>query len=104
MYATWPVGTSLTGAVSVQEILSWICSGLVSLPAEIEVLRFPVRSYFSQSTELSDGHQHQVVAALSHMYPSLRELEMGYHNNPHWERNGTLWKRKGVNSYIQVHA
>ncbi|KAJ7820195.1 hypothetical protein B0H13DRAFT_2452148 [Mycena leptocephala] len=86
------------------EILSWICSGLVSLPAEIEVLRFPVRSYFSQSTELSDGHQHQVVAALSRMYPSLRELEMGYHNNPHWERNGTLWKRKGVNSYIQVHA
>jgi hypothetical protein len=47
-------------------------------------------------------HQHQVIAALSRMYPSLRELEMGHHNNPHWERNGVLWKRKGVNSYIQV--
>ncbi|KAJ6558846.1 hypothetical protein DFH09DRAFT_1162626 [Mycena vulgaris] len=79
-------------------------SGLVSLPAEIEVLRLPVRSYFSGSTELSVGHQHQVVAALNRMYPSLRELEMGYHSNPHWERNGALWKRKGVNSYIQVHT
>ncbi|KAJ7820199.1 hypothetical protein B0H13DRAFT_2452160 [Mycena leptocephala] len=96
--------SKITDTIRLHEILSWICSGLVSLPAEIEVLRFPVRSYFSQSTELSDGHQHQVVATLSCMHPSLRELEMGYHNNPHWERNGTLWKRKGVNSYIQVHA
>ncbi|KAJ6563037.1 hypothetical protein DFH09DRAFT_1159176 [Mycena vulgaris] len=91
-------------SVRLHEILSWICSGLVSLPAEIEVLRFPVRNYFSGSTELSVGHQHHVVAALSPMYPSLRVLEMGYHNNPHWERNGALWKRKGVNSYIQVHT
>ncbi|KAF7336305.1 hypothetical protein MVEN_02178800 [Mycena venus] len=89
-------------SVHLHEVLSWICSGLVSLPAEIEILRLPVRSYSSKSTELSVGHQHQVIAALSRMYPSLRELEMGYHNNPHWERNGALWKRKGVNSYIQV--
>ncbi|KAJ7360763.1 hypothetical protein DFH08DRAFT_931112 [Mycena albidolilacea] len=88
-------------SVRLHEILSWICNGLVSLPAEIEVLRFPVRSYCSESTELSEGHQHRVVAALSRMYPSLRELEMGYHNNPHWERNGVLWKSKGVNLYIQ---
>ncbi|KAJ7323023.1 hypothetical protein DFH08DRAFT_355290 [Mycena albidolilacea] len=89
-------------SVRLHEVLRWICSGLVSLPAEIEILRFPVRSNFSKSTELSVEHQHQVIAALSRMYPSLRELEMGHHNNPHWERNGALWKRKGVNSYIQV--
>ncbi|KAJ7824551.1 hypothetical protein B0H14DRAFT_1301396 [Mycena olivaceomarginata] len=84
------------------EVLRWICTGLVSLPAGIEILRFPVRHHGSKSTELSVEHQHQVIAALSRMYPSLRELEMGHHNNPHWERNGALWKRNGVNSYIQV--
>ncbi|KAJ7263423.1 hypothetical protein C8J57DRAFT_1333466 [Mycena rebaudengoi] len=102
VHVTSETHPKMPDSVRLHEILSWICSSLVSLPAEIEVLRFPVRSYFSGSTELSEGHQHQVVAALSRMYPSLRELEMGYHNNPHWERNGVLWKRKGVNSYIQV--
>ncbi|KAJ6522959.1 hypothetical protein DFH09DRAFT_1047366 [Mycena vulgaris] len=96
--------TSLTRAVAVQKILSWMCSGLVSLPAEIEVLRLSVGSDFTGSTELSVGHQRQVVAALNRLYPSLRELQMGNHNNPHWERNGALWKRKDVNSYIQVHT
>ncbi|KAJ7819830.1 glycoside hydrolase [Mycena olivaceomarginata] len=65
------------------------------------VLLHKVLSNASKSTELSVEHQHQVIAALSRMYPSLRELEMGHHNNPHWERNGALWKRKGVNSYIR---
>ncbi|KAJ7323031.1 hypothetical protein DFH08DRAFT_969661 [Mycena albidolilacea] len=92
----------LPDSVRLHEVLRWICSGLVSLPAEIEILRFPVRTYGSKSTELSVEQQHQVIAALSRMYPSLRELEMGHHNNPHWERNGALWKRKGVNSYIRV--
>ncbi|KAJ6475540.1 hypothetical protein C8R45DRAFT_1010313 [Mycena sanguinolenta] len=91
-------------AVAVQEILSWICSGLVSLPLEIEVLRVTVRSHDSGSTVLSEHHQHQVIATLSRMYLSLRELKMGYHNNPHWERIGILWKRKDVNEYIQVHS
>ncbi|KAJ6558765.1 hypothetical protein DFH09DRAFT_1162475 [Mycena vulgaris] len=90
-------------SVLLHEILSWMCSGFLSLPAEIEVLRLPIGSDCSGSTELSVDHQHQVVAALNRMYPSLRELEMGYHINPHWERNVTLWKKKGVNSYIQVH-
>ncbi|KAJ7190566.1 hypothetical protein GGX14DRAFT_604008 [Mycena pura] len=94
VHVTLKTHKTMPDSVLLHEILSWICSGLVSLPAEIEVLRFPVRSYFSESTELSEGHQHQVIAALSCMYPSLRELETGYHNNPHWERNGALWKRK----------
>ncbi|KAJ7190565.1 hypothetical protein GGX14DRAFT_604007 [Mycena pura] len=94
VHVTLETDKTMPDSVLLHEILSWICSGLVSLPAGIEVLRFPVRSYFSGSTELSEGHQHQVVATLSRMYPSLRELEMGYHNNPHWERNGALWKRK----------
>ncbi|KAJ7190564.1 hypothetical protein GGX14DRAFT_604003 [Mycena pura] len=102
VHVTLETHKTMPDSVLLHEILSWICSGLVSLPAGIEVLRFPVRSYFSESTELSEGHQHQVIAALSRMYPSLRELEMGYHNKPHWERNGALWKRKGVNSYIEV--
>ncbi|KAJ7323948.1 hypothetical protein DFH08DRAFT_1028870 [Mycena albidolilacea] len=104
IHVTSETHPQMPDSVRLHEILSWTCDGLVSLPADIEVLRFPVRSYFSETTELSDGHQHQVVAALSRMYPSLCELEMGYHNNPHWERNGALWKRKGVNSYIQVHT
>ncbi|KAF7336306.1 hypothetical protein MVEN_02178900 [Mycena venus] len=103
VHVAWEMHPKLPDSVRLHEVLSWICSGLVSLPAEIEVLRFPIRNYVSKSTELSVEHQHQVVAALSRMYPSLRELEMGYHNNPHWVRNGALWKRKGVNSYIQVH-
>ncbi|KAJ6502250.1 hypothetical protein C8R45DRAFT_975891 [Mycena sanguinolenta] len=91
-------------SVRLHEILSWICSGLVSLPLEIEVLRVTVRSDDSGSTVLSEHHQHQAIATLSRMYLSLREVKMGYHNNPHWERTGILWKRKGVNEYIQVHS
>ncbi|KAJ7369060.1 hypothetical protein DFH08DRAFT_1071615 [Mycena albidolilacea] len=104
IHVTLETHPKMPDSVRLHEILSWICNGLVSLPAEIEVLRFPVRSYLSGSTVLSEGHQHQIVAALSRMYPSLRELELGYHNNPHWERNGALWKRKGVSSYIQIHS
>ncbi|KAJ7872140.1 hypothetical protein B0H14DRAFT_2570389 [Mycena olivaceomarginata] len=62
-------------SVCLHEILSWICSSLVLLQPEIEVLRVTVRSHDSGSTVLSDDHQHQVIATLSRMYPSLRELK-----------------------------
>ncbi|KAJ6521097.1 hypothetical protein DFH09DRAFT_224323 [Mycena vulgaris] len=104
VYVASETHPKMPDSVLLHKILSWMCSGLVSLPAEIEVLRLSVGSDFTGSTELSVGHQRQVVAALNRLYPSLRELQMGNHNNPHWERNGALWKRKDVNSYIQVHT
>ncbi|KAJ7111333.1 hypothetical protein C8R44DRAFT_985495 [Mycena epipterygia] len=93
--------SEISNSSQLHKVINWIVDGLVSLPADIEVFRLLV-PWSSKATEMALEHQHQIVDALSRMYPSLREVELGSHNNPHWERKGALWKRMGVNEYLEV--
>ncbi|KAJ7441020.1 hypothetical protein B0H11DRAFT_1933169 [Mycena galericulata] len=67
-------------------ILNWIACDRVSFPPLIEVLRFQVQEEVTvQPRVISHADQHRVIAALSHGYPHLREVQIGYPSN--------LWKR-----------
>jgi hypothetical protein len=94
---------------AVQSTFNDICSGLVTLPRKLAVLR--VRDKLLSSAPVEQ--QHQIIAAISRLYPTLRELRLGVELSPHgrslgdsniWERTGDRkWKRRGVDSCIKVH-
>ncbi|KAJ7501582.1 hypothetical protein B0H11DRAFT_1908023 [Mycena galericulata] len=71
-------------------VLNWIACDRVSFPPLIEVLRFQVQEeqVTVQPRVISHADQHRVIAALSHGYPHLREVQIGYPSN--------LWKRDAL--------
>ncbi|KAJ7500676.1 hypothetical protein B0H11DRAFT_2275865 [Mycena galericulata] len=83
-------------------VLNWIACNRVSFPPLIEVLRFQVQEeqVTVQPRVISLANQHRVIAALSHEYPHLREVQIGYPSNL-WKRDGVLWKSR-EDSTIQV--
>ncbi|KAJ7110965.1 hypothetical protein C8R44DRAFT_799756 [Mycena epipterygia] len=92
--------TWMPGSTAPYDILNDLCGGFVSLPPQIEVVRLREVIFYSLPSIVVDK-QHQIVAALSRLYPALREVEIGRKSNT-WERNGSLWKRRGEESYLQV--
>lgn len=85
-----------------QNVLTWLYSGQISFPENLEVLLLPVWPTSSGASKLSLEDQRDVVAALSRLYPLLRETRLGYPAN-HWDRKGALWKRRGFDEYIEVY-
>ncbi|KAJ6537230.1 hypothetical protein DFH09DRAFT_1400905 [Mycena vulgaris] len=69
----------------------WICSGAVALPQSLEVLRLRFAPETGNFSHCPSEQQHQTMAALSRLYPVLREVEMG-HRLFTWQRNRALWK------------
>ncbi|KAJ6450199.1 hypothetical protein C8R45DRAFT_1043910 [Mycena sanguinolenta] len=105
-----PQELEMSSLTNLHVVLDWICSGAASLPQEIEFLRLiwnerwkpdflPPNEPFSPPG-FSPTREHGVVATLSHRYPHLRELEMGYLML--WTRKGAVWRKSGTDSCLQV--
>ncbi|KAJ6450204.1 hypothetical protein C8R45DRAFT_1043921 [Mycena sanguinolenta] len=105
-----PQELEMSSLTNLHVVLDWICSGAASLPQEIEFLRLiwndPWKPRFLPPNEpfsppgFSRIREHGVVATLSHRYPHLRELEMGYFML--WTRKGAVWRKSGTDSCLQV--
>ncbi|KAF7374205.1 hypothetical protein MSAN_00302600 [Mycena sanguinolenta] len=103
-----PRQMEMSSSTTLHQMLHWILTGAASLPDEIEVLRFisdepPLywRDFSLEEQDFSLEEQHEVIATLSHLYPHLRELEMGYPESL-WIREGAVWRKSGMDLYMQV--
>ncbi|KAF7375830.1 hypothetical protein MSAN_00472900 [Mycena sanguinolenta] len=67
----------------IEDIIMWICDGLLHLPPNIESFRLELQYH----TDLLLAQQHNALAALSGRYPLLREVQVG--------RSDTIWRREG---------
>ncbi|KAJ7495334.1 hypothetical protein FB451DRAFT_1387372 [Mycena latifolia] len=72
-------------------ILRWIFDRLLSLPPNIEVFRLSVDGY---PWNFSLKKQHKAIAALTHLYPCLHEVQFGWPSS-NWKRSGKLWRLAG---------
>ncbi|KAF7374195.1 hypothetical protein MSAN_00301400 [Mycena sanguinolenta] len=95
-----PKELQMSSSTNLQKILHWTCSGAASLPQEIEVLRFICDDDFPPPSSVLTKED-EVVATLSHIYPHLRELQMGY-LHALWTREGVVWRKGSSDSYVQV--
>ncbi|KAJ6450167.1 hypothetical protein C8R45DRAFT_1043846 [Mycena sanguinolenta] len=95
-----PKDLELSSFTDLHKALQWVCSGAAVLPPAIEVLRF-LCSANSFASNFRPAQEHQIVAALSRLYPHFRELEIGYSRQP-WTREGAVWSKAGTDSYLQV--
>ncbi|KAF7366159.1 hypothetical protein MVEN_00492900 [Mycena venus] len=80
-------------------IFEWILNSLLPLPSSIEILRLKTHG---GTLKLSGAELHETVAALTAMYPSLRELQSGASTNWMRQPKGDLWKAGGDNPWIRV--
>ncbi|KAJ7812126.1 hypothetical protein B0H14DRAFT_3879783 [Mycena olivaceomarginata] len=75
--------------ISVWILLGWLKDGLLSLPPTIE-------SFLVEEVDtdlyLSSEDQHQLIAALTRLYPRLRRLQFDRLESD-WIRTGDLWAR-----------
>ncbi|KAJ6512519.1 hypothetical protein C8R45DRAFT_920346 [Mycena sanguinolenta] len=81
------------------QVLRLIFDGVAPLPSEIKVLRFNWGE--DRSATFSVMEQQEAVARLSHLYPQLREVRLGYSDSV-WNREGAVWRKCGTNSRMQV--
>ncbi|KAJ6486997.1 hypothetical protein C8R45DRAFT_1214255 [Mycena sanguinolenta] len=88
-----PEMSSLTNS---HKVVTWICNGTASLPQQIEDLRF----LWNNARGFSPAQEHEVIAALSHHYTHLCEVQIGPVSI--WTREGTVWRKRGTDSYLQV--
>ncbi|KAJ6534152.1 hypothetical protein B0H19DRAFT_1185410 [Mycena capillaripes] len=91
-------GLSALSQSIIQNIFEWICNGLLALPAGIEVFRLNMHGC---EAELSVGQQRLFIAALSQLYPLVREVQSrGASTN--WKRTGNLWKSPADTLWLRV--
>ncbi|KAJ6603609.1 hypothetical protein DFH09DRAFT_968732 [Mycena vulgaris] len=82
---------SQTGSYAgVHHILRWIFSHQFMLPPNIEVLRLKEQGHCNVH-QLTLAEQRQAIAALGHLYPSLREVQFGVPSQ-NWKKMGELWR------------
>ncbi|KAJ7510837.1 hypothetical protein B0H11DRAFT_2215577 [Mycena galericulata] len=85
------------------QLLHRLCNGSLSLPPDIQVLRFIWSEWLPSFVwpDFSVAEQTEIIAVLSQIYPRLREVRIG-HPEAHWKHNGAVWKKTGADSYMQV--
>ncbi|KAJ6450169.1 hypothetical protein C8R45DRAFT_120581 [Mycena sanguinolenta] len=95
-----PKDLELSSSMDLHKTLQWVCSGAAVLPPAIEVLGF-LCSADSFASNFPPAQEHQIIAALSRLYPHFCELEIGYSREP-WTREGAVWSKAGTVSHLQV--
>ncbi|KAJ6541172.1 hypothetical protein DFH09DRAFT_1322754 [Mycena vulgaris] len=95
---------NLPCAPALRQILPPICSGDIPVPASLEVFNLRLLGFdeLFRLFNLQLEEQHWMVAALRQRYPALREMTLGHDIN-NWQKKGGLWKRWGIEAYIQVY-
>ncbi|KAF7376936.1 F-box domain-containing protein [Mycena sanguinolenta] len=90
-------------STKLHQVLHWIFDGTASLPQEIEILRLIWDENLPSFVwaKFSVVEQQEIVAKLSHLYPHLREVRIGYSDSV-WNREGAVWRKCGTDSYMQV--
>ncbi|KAJ6603358.1 hypothetical protein DFH09DRAFT_1458811 [Mycena vulgaris] len=84
------IAPEITGSSAfMYKIMGWIFGGLLSLPPTIAVMRLELIGT-GLGQIFSWSHQKQAVAALAHMYPSLRKVQFEAPSTE-WNRSAEEW-------------